>query len=199
MEEGFTQMADNKIIVYHGSLDKTPPHQAVRNALTSRAKFLANNPILADNPIHAYKPKPGFHAGTINAALERVGFLKVGDLESSIDGGYEPSYKAYMHAYEVPKKHVSLMTFEDPDNQAYDEVTTADDYVEALQVKEHRTDKVNKYKNRWEDKGSLSYVIPHNLVQRGGVRHLNTQQFDVHPDDVYANRDTLIQNTKLKR
>lgn len=194
---------NNKIIVYHGSLDKTPPHQAVRNSLTNWAKFLANksnNTISAfHNPTHSYKPKPGFHAGTINAALERVAFLKVGDLESDIDLGYEPSYKAYMHAYEVPKKLVSLMTFEDPDNQAYDEVTTANDYVEALQVKEHRTDKVNKYINRWEDKGSLSYVIPHNLVQRGGVRHLNTQQFEIHPDDVYANRDTLIQNTKLKR
>jgi hypothetical protein len=170
------------ITVYHGSLSETPPHK---------------------NPTKMWRAKGfgelGFHAGTINAALERLGVQQSDREGNDYFDNEEPETKAYMHAYEIPKKHLSLITYEDPHAQGYSELEDVpDDYVEAMQVKENRTDKVNKYRNRWEDPGSTSYVIPHHLIRTGAVKYLSTQQFNVRTDDIYLDRDTLIENTKKK-
>jgi len=168
--------ANNKIVVYHGSMDETPPHNDPTSVGLTDRYF-------------------GFHAGTINAALERVGFIAATERETE----EEPTF-AYMHAYEIPKNKLSLMTYEDPHNQDYDDLgEVPESYNEAMQVKETRPDRVNKYINRWEDKGSMSYVVPPQLVWDGHVKHLSTQQFKVRSDDVYLERDTLTQNVRSKK
>ena len=175
---------DNRkpITVYHGSLSETPPHEDPTE-MWGATGF----------------EELGFHAGTINAALERVGVQQSDREGNDYLDDEEPETKAYMHAYEIPKKHLSLITYEDPHEQGYSEhQDVPDDYVEAMQVKEKRTDKVNKYRNRWEDPGSISYVIPHHLMRTGSVKHLSTQQFNIRTDDIYLDRDTLTQNAKKK-
>jgi hypothetical protein len=176
------------IIAYHGSLSETPPH--LLRPTTSYANYIAG----------VDPTDMGFHAGTINAALERVGSHQMDREDNDYFDDEEPETKAYMHAYEIPKKHLSLLTYEDPHEQGYSDLNdTPDGYMEAMKVKETRQDKVNRYQNRWEDPGSTSYVIPHHLMRTGSVKHLSTQQFNVRTDDIYVDRDTLTQNAKAKK
>lgn len=173
-----------KVIVYHGNLDGQPPH--------SSDKWKS-------------RPNYGFHAGTIESALERLAYLQSEREQDWDTGEYgsdtEPKRDVYLHAYEIPGNSISLATYEDPHSSGYGDPYFSEipeDYVETMQVKETRRDKVNKYINRWEDAGSLSYVIPHNLVRPGVVRYLNTQQFNIHPDDYLLERDNLLKNTKRR-
>ena len=163
--------------IYHASPSKTPPHvlQGLRQS-----------------------SMPTFHAGTLDAALERAAF----QTKTTHDEHYEdlseqgiaddndgPDYEKYMHVYEIPsREHVSLATFGDPHAAGYDEERNPE-HIEGWEVNQRRTDKANKYRNEWEDKGSTSFVVPAQLVRTGKIRHLSSTQFntsmsafDEHPE-----------------
>lgn len=162
-----------KIKVYHTSPSPTPPHVLASDDEKYKKRL-------------GLTPRGGFHAGTINAALDRSllmhasaeqDFYSDPDNEDSSNG---PDFTTYLHTYEINKRP-SMVTYEDPHMAGYDESSSADDYIEDLRVNEHSTKNINKYRNRWEDPGSISYVIPHQLVQSGYVKHLSTQQFSTDP------------------
>jgi hypothetical protein len=161
------------ITVYHTSTNVVPPH-----VLAARDEKYKNKLGL--------KPKGGFHAGTINAALDRSlimhsrmeeDFYSYPENEDHPDG---PDFTTYLHTYQINKRP-SMVTYEDPHIAGYGQTREPKDYVEDLQVNEHNTKGINKYRNRWEDPGSISYVIPHQAVQSGYVKHLSTQQFSTDP------------------
>ena len=103
--------------------------------------------------------------------------------QEEIDGDNNgPDFETYLHTYKI-KKRPSMMTFEDPHEEGYTSkaVNPPKDYQESMQVKETSKTNINKYRNRWEDPGSISYVIPHQLVSSGHVQHISTQQFNTDP------------------
>jgi len=166
------------ITVYHTSTNVVPPHTLAARDEAYKKKL-------------GLKPRGGFHAGTINAALDRSllmhaqreqEFYEDPDNEDHPDG---PDFTTYLHTYQI-KKRPSMLTYEDPHSEGYDipgiiADTEAHDYVEDLRVKEDSTKSIKKYRNRWEEPGSTSYVIPHQAVQLGHVKHLSTQQFSTDP------------------
>lgn len=163
-----------KIIVYHASNNSVPPHALAAEDAKYKKKL-------------GLPPKGGFHAGTINAALDRslnMQAIHEQDFYSdpdNVDHPDGPDFTTYMHTYEINKRP-SMLTYEDPHMEGYTNTGIGpDDYMEDLQVKEHSTQSINKYRNRWEDPGSISYVIPHQLVKSGHVKYLNTQQFNTDP------------------
>jgi hypothetical protein len=169
------------LIVYHA------------NALEHKAPHLARG-----------VGKSSFHAGTLNAALDRAAyqtskqmdeyytddhFPEITDADENFAAnqklfehgeGPEPSFN--LHTYQIIRRP-TMLTFEDPHDQGYsDEQLIPDDYVEALQVPEkgkRNEPFVHRYVNRWEDPGSNSFVISKNAVNRGYVKHLSSQQFRI--------------------
>ena len=163
------------ITVYHTSNDPTPPH-----VLASHAE-----------PFRRGYQKSGFHAGTITAALDRSLMMQHAHekqyySQMTEEGIQEdnngPDFTTYMHTYQINKRP-SMMTFEDPHEEGYSDNVPRPpkDYQENMQVKENSKTSINKYRNRWEDPGSISYVIPHQLVSSGHVKHISTQQFNTDP------------------
>lgn len=163
------------ITVYHASNNPTPPH-----VLASHAE-----------PFRKGYKKSGFHAGTINAALDRSLMMQHAHekqyySQMTEEGIQEdnngPDFTTYMHTYQINKRP-SMMTFEDPHEEGYSDNTPKPpkDYQENMRVKENSKTSINKYRNRWEDPGSTSYVIPHQLVTSGHVQYISTQQFNTDP------------------
>ena len=163
------------ITVYHASNDPTPPH-----VLASHAE-----------PFRKGYQKSGFHAGTITAALDRSLMMQHAHekqyySQMTEEGIQEdnngPDFTTYMHTYQINKRP-SMLTFEDPHEEGYSDNVPKPpkDYQENMQVKENSKTSINKYRNRWEDPGSTSYVIPHQLVASGHVKHISTQQFNTDP------------------
>ena len=163
------------ITVYHASNDPTPPH-----VLASHAE-----------PFRKGYQKSGFHAGTITAALDRSLMMQHAHekqyySQMTEEGIQEdnngPDFTTYMHTYQINKRP-SMMTFEDPHEEGYSDNVPKppEDYQENMKVKENSKTSINKYRNRWEDPGSTSYVIPHQLVTSGHVQYINTQQFNTDP------------------
>ena len=168
------------IMVYHTSNNPTPPHVLAAHA----------------EPFRRGYPRSGFHAGTINAALDRSFMMQrtheqnyyeqmtQDQIEEDNDG---PDFTTYLHTYQI-KKRPSMMTFEDPHEDGYGDIehpvahtNLFDEYQTNMKVKEDSKTSINKYRNRWEDSGSTSYVIPHQLVSSGHVQHISTQQFNTDP------------------
>ena len=163
------------ITVYNASNDPTPPH-----VLASHAE-----------PFRKGYQKSGFHAGTITAALDRSLMMQHAHekqyySQMTEEGIQEdnngPDFTTYMHTYQINKRP-SMLTFEDPHEEGYSDNVPKPpkDYQENMQVKENSKTSINKYRNRWEDPGSTSYVIPHQLVASGHVKHISTQQFNTDP------------------
>jgi len=163
------------ITVYHASNDPTPPH-----VLASHAE-----------PFRKGNQKSGFHAGTVTAALDRSLMMQHAHekqyySQMTEEGIQEdnngPDFTTYMHTYQINKRP-SMMTFEDPHEEGYSDNAPKppEDYQENMQVKENSKTSINKYRNRWEDPGSTSYVIPHQLVASGHVQYISTQQFNTDP------------------
>ena len=163
------------ITVYHTSNNPTPPHVLAAHA----------------EPFRKGYQKSGFHAGTITAALDRSLMMQHAHekqyySQMTEEGIQEdnngPDFTTYMHTYQINKRP-SMMTFEDPHEEGYSDNVPKPpkDYQENMQVKENSKTSINKYRNRWEDSGSTSYVIPHQLVASGHVKHISTQQFNTDP------------------
>lgn len=147
---------------------------------------------------------PSFHAGTLNAALDRAAyqtnlqmsqyyeddhFPEIQDAEENtaahqrlFEHGEGPDTSFNLHTYQILRRP-TLLTFEDPHEEGYSsEQMPPNDYVESLQVPEKSKGGepfIHRYVNRWEDPGSNSYVISKNAVTKGYVKHLNSQQFTI--------------------
>jgi hypothetical protein len=113
----------------------------------------------SDEPPHAYGEP--FHTGTMSAAYDRVS-----DEMWNGDGGgqYEPTYR--IHKYEISDNApTSRKTWDDP-GDFFDHGPNP--------VPEYSQKRIYPYRNRYEDKGSTSYVIPSNFVGNH-VKHLGIQ------------------------
>lgn len=119
---------------------------------------------VGDKPPHTYGAP--FHAGTLQAARERVD-------EELVHGLYfeEPTkVTATYHAYELGEDApMSRRTWEDPMHPS--------DWNKA--VPEHKENRIYPYTNAIEDSGSTSFVIPSSFVGRH-VKHLGPQFTETH-------------------
>lgn len=162
------------IVVYHGTTSKQPPHEV-------------------------FQREGVFHAGTREAAVQRLNDLDALDMGDD----YEEVAQPTIHAYEItPKAPMSLMTYSDPhydfyesnpeefkwrtggvENEDYDKVPNASKYSsKEMQVNRGDiTQKIKKYTNIIEDTGSLSYQIPVHLVPNK-IRYLGPQFYGYNPD-----------------
>lgn len=126
----------------------------------------------SDKPPHEYDSEPAFHAGTFDAALDRLASSE----QDASDAGMDIN-NPKMHAYEV---HVqpSMMQYEDPYEPSHTPKNKP--YMTEMQVNtgenwESAPQRILKYTNRFEDKGSTSYVIPKHFVEQGYVKYLGNQ------------------------
>lgn len=143
------------MIVYHGTLIGKPPHTAYGKTL--------------------------FHAGTKEAALDRI-MHKLED-ETSQWNNYVPG-TAEIHAYKIEQTApTSKRMFNDP--------------VEDNPVPEGNIRKIHRYVNEVEDPGSTSLVIPTNFVGRH-VTHLGPQ-FSSNLDNVVARARDYINDVEHKQ
>jgi hypothetical protein len=100
-----------------------------------------------------------FHAGTIRATEDRAADQMMG-------GEVEAPAIRQLHAYEISDDApMSKRVWADPD-----------DYPDTGPnvVPEYNEKRIYPYKNSREDRGSISYVIPHNFVGKH-VKHLGVQ------------------------
>jgi len=128
-----------------------------------------------------HEVSPTFHAGTRQAALDRIRDTIPRDLKNS----QETIYK-----YEIHPKDLSILRYTDPiyraewvDDPTYvkDALTPQLD-VEGLYIQSDPGNKIKPYTNLAEDRGSTSYRIPSKLVTLGKVRHLGIQFRGYNPD-----------------
>lgn len=130
--------------VFHGSTHLLPPHEV---PATSRSLT--------------------FHAGTMQAAKDRLDFwAQPGDTPS------------YIHTYKIDSG-VGPDVWGDPIvDEEYNKNVDPEDMrflpKEERSVPEEDTDVIHPYINEGEDRGSTSYVIPKNMVG-ANVRYLGTQ------------------------
>ena len=137
-------------------------------------RFTVFHATYSDKPPHEYENQQSFHAGTYDAARDRLASAR---LDMIIDGARptdEEIAVPKMHAYEVRVKP-SLMTFEDP--HVWRE---GNEYEYDMRVKEEGPTgappkKILKYRNQFEDRNSISYVIPRHFVDQGYVKYLGDQ------------------------
>lgn len=125
-----------------------------------------------------------FHAGSRKAAYDR--------LDDEVNNGFyweddEPEVLVgQVHAYEISDKApTSRRTWEDPD---FHDVSKS--------VPEHKENRIYPYTNKYEDKGSTSYVVPSKFVGNH-VKHLSTEQFFINTtneqdDTVYNTMSTMV-------
>jgi hypothetical protein len=113
----------------------------------------------SDEPPHVYGNP--FHAGTVSAAYDRIH----GEIQNAGAGGEdEATYR--IHKYEISDNApTSRKTWDDP----------GDGFTHGPNdVPQSNQQRVYPYKNRYEDKGSTSYVVPSNFVGNH-VKHLGIQ------------------------
>jgi hypothetical protein len=145
------------IRVYHSSYSETPPHEYDH-------PFLSRANSLPDSNVH----KDIIHAGTERSALDLSGIEEP-------NRASEP--RKWMHSYLVPKASVYPVVFGDeslPDARAK-EVPSFAKAMRGVQEGLFETmtgtpemaldyDSVIPYRNRAEDRGSISYMIPKHMV-----------------------------------
>lgn len=150
-----------KRVVYHGTWYKGVPHEI---------------------------EQPEFHAGTYQAALDRIKDPNLfGDLHE-----IETNDKATIHAYELREKPSHLI-YDDPHFESWQESNVPKQYRERLPmlnkmqskmvdpmiVTEHASrwgqGPIRRYTNLYEDPGSISYLIPKYAVRQRRVRYLGPQ------------------------
>jgi hypothetical protein len=118
-----------------------------------------------------------FHAGTMQATDDRA-------YDQVMAGEVPENSIKQVHAYEISKTApISRTLYNDPDAVA------KDGYPAPRRVPQDREDKIYRYKNIREDRGSTSYVIPAHFVGNH-VKHLGVQFQRFHGDDNYL--DTLL-------
>lgn len=132
-------------------------------------RFTVFHGTYSDKPPHEYENQQSFHAGTYEAARDRLASAQ----QPAADAGMDIDVPK-MHAYEV-RVQPSLMTFEDP--HVWRE---GNEYEYDMRVKEEGPTgtppkKILKYRNQFEHRNSISYVIPRHFVDQGYVKYLGDQ------------------------
>jgi hypothetical protein len=152
------------IRVYHASRIPEPPHEV-------EPKYADDLRILkkAEGPKHAYNNvHPDIiHAGTYDSAHE-------------IGGGTRP----FMHMYEIDTREMSPVVYGDApglgETQKFKRRLAGEQESlwesvpsTGLETLEHG--KVQPYRNRAEDEGSISYMIPKSEISAGRVKYAGRQ------------------------
>lgn len=122
-------------------------------------------------PPHVYRAAGFFHAGSHEAAMDRLATAE----QEAADAGFDIE-KPRMHEYEI-RVQPSFLTYEDPD-APFGFTKGNVSFNQELAIKNTWGDspgRVLKYINRYEDPGSLSYVIPIDFVKQGLVHYLGDQ------------------------
>jgi len=133
-----------------------------------------------DYPPHEFGGDKTFHAGTEKSAYARLNSTEHAaaehaEIEHEYGDGPAGPPPATMHTYQLTKRP-STIIYEDPDEP--DSVPENDPYIMDLQVNQGHhiiPSQVLQYRNRFEDKGAISYVIPKHLVGKGHVKYLGAQ------------------------
>lgn len=120
----------------------------------------------SDKPPHEYDNFT-FHAGTSNSALDRLASSE----QDAVDAGLDIE-NPKMHKYEI-RVQPSMLTYEDP----HEPYRKPKGFTRDLGVNadDEPSNIIKKYVNRFEDEGSLSYVIPSHFVEKGYVKYLGDQ------------------------
>lgn len=157
-------IGEHIIRVYHSSRSVVPPHSLeVPHADTLRTLKKAEGVKHAYNNVHPDL----IHAGTEEAARE-------------IGGGTRP----FIHMYEVDTREMSPVVYGDApglgETQKFRRRLAGEQeslwesvHSTGLETLEHG--KVQPYRNRAEDEGSISYMIPKSEISAGRVRYAGRQ------------------------
>lgn len=141
------------------------------NKLRPADRFKVFHGSYSDKPPHEYETNT-FHAGTYEAAMDRLATAEQEAADVGLAKVFALVEKPKMHMYEV-RVQPSMLTYEDPHEPYYarngytPDLSVGDDDVPSNIIK--------KYINRFEDKGSLSFVIPNHFVEKGYVKYLGNQ------------------------
>lgn len=104
-------------------------------------------------PPHRYERQNSFHAGTLASAYERIENINYFATENL----YKDK-RAEIHHYQI-RSRPSMLEYDDP-QQTYEP-----DHIDMLRApEENNTNIIYKYRNRYEDKNSTSFVIPSKFV-----------------------------------
>lgn len=124
----------------------------------------------SSRPPHEYGSS--FHAGTKQAARDR---LFSGENIPEGEG-----HRQAIHAYEIySDSQISSRMYSDPDaGDTYEDIWG--DRPRRFLPK--RSNKIVQYLNDHEDRGSISYIIPSEMVKSGMIKHLGAQ-WDIDPED----------------
>jgi hypothetical protein len=167
-------IGEHIIRVYHSSRSAVPPHSLeVRHADNLRILKKAEGPKHAYNNVHPDL----IHAGTEEAARE-------------IGGGTRP----FIHMYEVDTREMSPVVYGDApglgETQKFRRRLAGEQeslwesvHSTGLETLEHG--KVQPYRNRAEDEGSISYMIPKSEISAGRVRYAGRQDLRRTSNDTY--------------
>lgn len=130
-----------------------------------------------------FKMGSSFHAGTERSALDRLPT----SLENKLDDYAHESGEALtasVHSYELPRSAINPVLHDDPDpwqsNRTLKHSTSSRKRLKRAPEYVNKGNQAIAYVNKFEDKGSTSYVIPSELVYSGRVKHLGTQFVDEH-------------------
>jgi hypothetical protein len=142
------------------------------------AKKIVYHGTWSDKPPHEYD-KP-FHAGTERAAHDRL---------SSGEGIPEGmGWMQTVHAYEIDDKDVEPTLYSDPHyGDTYSNIWKEKTPPHTRKAPE-TPNRIVKYLNDHEDRGSTSYLIPRSAYEEGRVRHMGVQFQDIDHTDPRANQ-----------
>lgn len=142
-----------------------------------RAPIVVHHATWSENAPHEIGPS--FHAGTEKSAFDRLPeALKTAEDYEDYSPG--ETITASIHSYEVPRSLINPVPHKDPDFwESFNLRHSTTSRKRLNRAPEHlSTDNQKqtiKYTNRYEDKGTLSYVIPSQLVANGRIKHLGSQ------------------------
>lgn len=145
------------------------------NKLRPADRFKVFHGSYSDKPPHEYETNT-FHAGTYEAAMDRLATAEQEAADVGLAKVFALVEKPKMHMYEI-RVQPSMLTYDDPD-APFGFAKGNVSYNQELAIKNTWGDspgRVLKYINRYEDPGSLSYVIPIDFVKQGLVHYLGDQ------------------------
>lgn len=140
---------------------------------------------------HELNDDSSIHAGTMQSAYDRLSHGLDVTLDDS-DYGNGEVMDSYLHAYEIPRGLISRTMSLDPDspnvlrhsNTSRKRLRKAPQKISSWDADESKQPtSVVQYRNTHEDPGSISYVIPSNLIHSGKVKYLGAQFIASHELD----------------
>lgn len=163
--------------VYHRSYDEVPPHRVTRDSEIYESDEVNTHPDV-------------IHAGTIEAA-------------NAVQDAYS---RDWVHEYDIPVSHQYPVTFGDsfdmtfgPEHEHYNyhPMSTFNERMSGVQpglfesvsgdpFTAIRSNMAVPYRNRGEDVGSISWMLPKRAINEDNIRYVGTRR--AKPDD-YVDED----------